>query len=88
MHSFTAHIAGLALLGHARNVLPNLSPEAALRLDFGKKLKRKKNYSMLACHWVALHLGGQSQQEEGAQVQDELEAMISILRKTDIAVQE
>ena len=55
---------------------PKCSPQSFTQkqpLDWTlvKNLKRKKNYSMLACHWVALHLGGQSQQEAGAQVQDE-----------------
>ena len=53
VHCPHSAVAGLALLGHAQNVLPNLSPEAALTLDFGKKLEEEEELQ-----YACLPLGG------------------------------
>ena len=52
--------AGLALLGYAQHVVPNLSPENALLLDFQQDLSVDQ-----------VHLGVQVEQEDGPQIQDE-----------------
>ena len=55
---FSCHlsqVAGLGLLGYAQKTVPNLSPEAAIKLDFGVTLEAKEELAtvcLLATGWL------------------------------------
>ena len=86
VHCPQSAVASLALLGHAQNVLPNLSPEAALRLDFGAKLEEEEELAtvcLLATGWLYIwEARVDKMQVLRYKMRAELEAMIYILRKS------
>ena len=86
VHCPHSAVAGLALLGHAQHVLPNLSPEAALRLDFDAKLEDEEELAtvcLLATGWLYIwEARVNKKQVLRYKMRAELEATISILRKS------
>ena len=79
-------MSGLALLGYAQALVPDLSPETALRLELGRQLTEEQELAtvcMLACGlkyiWDARV---EKKQVRTFKMRAEIEARISILRRT------
>ena len=87
---FSCHLSqvtGLALLGYAQKSVPNLSPEAALRLDFGGvRLSEKEELAtvcLLATGWLYIWEARINKKQICLyRMRAEVEAMVTILRKS------
>ena len=86
---FSCHlsqVAGLGLLGYAQTTVPNLSPEAALKLDLGAALSDKEELAticLLATGWLYIWEARSNKKRVCLyRMRAEVEAMITILRKS------
>ena len=86
---FSCHlsqVAGLGLLGYAQNTVPNLSPEAAIKLDLGAALSDKEELAticLLATGWLYIWEARSNKKRVCLyKMRAEVEAMITILRKS------
>ena len=87
---FSCHksmLAGLALLGYAQKNVPLLSPEAALRLEFGgTELPEQTDLATVCLLATGLRYIWEARQDKKQasifKMRAEIEAMVSILRKT------
>ena len=82
-----SQVAGHALLGYAQKHVPNLSPEAALRLDFGgTRLSDEEELAtvcLLATGWLYIWETRVTKKQTALyRMRAELEAMITLLRKS------
>jgi hypothetical protein len=79
-------LAGLALLGYVQTFVPNLSPESALKLDLGSELSEQKVLATVCVLATGLKYIWQARQDKKQvatfRMRAEIEAIISILRKT------
>ena len=79
-------LAGLALLGYGQTFVPNLSPESALKLDLGSELSEQKVLATVCVLATGLKYIWQARQDKKQvatfRMRAEIEAIISILRKT------
>ena len=79
-------VVGLTLLGYVQHVVPNLSPEAALLLDFQQSLTSEE--SLAACVMLSTGLKYIWETRVNKKVvttfnmRAEIEARVSILRRT------
>ena len=86
---FSCHlsqVAGLGLLGYAQKTVPNLSPEAAIKLDFGVTLEAKEELAtvcLLATGWLYIWEARLNKKRVCLyRMRAEVEAMVTILRKS------
>ena len=81
-----SQVAGLGLLGYAQKTVPNLSPEAAIKLDIGAALSDKEELAtvcLLATGWMYIwEARSQKKRVTLYKMRAEVEAMITILRKS------
>ena len=79
-------LSGLALLGYVQVLVPDLSPEAALRLELGIQLEEKEELAimcMLASGMKYIwETRVEKKQVQTYKMRSEVEARVSILRKT------
>ena len=79
-------LAGLALLGYIQVLVPDLSPEAALRLELGMQLTESEELATICMMATGLKYIWEARVEKKQvrtyKLRSELEARISILRKT------
>ena len=90
VHAFfqcrSSMLTGLSLLGYVQSLVPDLSPEAALRLELGTVLTEEQELAtvtLLACGlkyiWDARV---EKKQVQTFKMRAEAEARVTILRKT------
>ena len=86
---FSCHlsqVAGLGLLGYAQTTVPNLSPEAALKLDLGAALSDKEELAticLLVTGWLYIWEARSNKKRVCLyRMRAAVEAMITILRKS------
>jgi hypothetical protein len=79
-------VAGHALLGHLQHAVPDLTPEAALRLEFGTDLNADEElatvYTLAAGLKYIWETRIEKKQLSLHRMRSELEAWVSILRRT------
>ena len=79
-------IVGLTLLGYAQHVVPNLSPEAALLLDFQQSLTPEESLAVCVMLSTGLKYIWETRVNKKAvtsfSMRAEMEARVSILRRT------
>ena len=79
-------MAGLGLLGYAQKTVPNLSPEAAIKLEFRGKLPEKEELAtvcLLATGWLYIWEARTNKKRVCLyRMRAEVEAMVTILRKS------
>ena len=79
-------IPGLALMGYVQTVLPNLSQDEALRLEFGQELSEADCLATVCILSTGLKYIWEARVEKKAatvyKMRAEIEAKVSILRKT------
>jgi hypothetical protein len=86
---FSCHlsqVAGLGLLGYAQKTVPNLSPEAAIKLEFSGTLTEKEELAtvcLLATGWLYIWEARTNKKRVCLfRMRAEVEAMVTILRKS------
>ena len=79
-------LSGLALLGYLQVLVPDLSPEAALRLELGMQLSDREVLATMYLLSVGLKYIWEARVERKQvriyKMRSEVEARVSILRKT------
>ena len=79
-------MVGLSLLGCVQQVVPGLSPEAAVRLDFGISLPEEENFTALLILSTGLKYIWETRAAKKVVVKykmrAEIEAKVTLLRKT------
>ena len=79
-------LAGLALLGYLQAVVPDLSPEAALRLELGMQLSEREELATMFMLSIGLKYIWEARVERKQvrlyKMRSEVEARVTILRKT------
>jgi hypothetical protein len=79
-------LSGLALLGYLQVLVPDLSPEAALRLELGRQLSDREELATMYMLSIGLKYIWEARVERKQvrvyKMRSEVEARVSILRKT------
>ena len=79
-------LSGLALLGHVQVLLPDLSPEVALRLEPGRQLDEKEELAIMCMLATGMkyiwETRVEKKQVQTFKMRSEVEARVYILRKT------
>ena len=79
-------LAGLALLGYVQGLVPDLSPEAALRLEMGMQLDEEEELAIMCMLASGLkyiwEARVEKKQVQTFKMRSEVEARVSILRRT------
>ena len=79
-------LAGLALLGYLQVLVPDLSPEACLRLELGRQLTEREELATMSTLASGLKYIWEARVEKKQvriyKMRSEFEARVSILRRT------